>query len=233
MVRQNMASLRGLCSRCFVSSNRLFRFISTSGGGKESSSPKAVPKEEPQDDFDAVEERRKKLPNPEGIKQASKTWLGQLPHEEDPTVGYDIWKSTYSLDGAEWYGGESVGANKFMNNLFPTDLIIKMHTKRDVSLAGYRRMMQGKDHKAEIKSQLFTPDRHGILGPDLATAHFICFRRGKVKFVGYDNWWFDHATLPKQYDPLYLIEKIDATGVCHVIFITAIFFNIFILFHRL
>lgn len=206
-----MASLRTLSRSLFLNSNNLLRSISTSGGGKENPAAPS-PQVGPEDDFDPVEHRRRKLPDAAGIKEASKSWLGQLPHEEDPTVGYDLYRKTTTLDGTEYVGGISVEGNKWAANIFPTDMIIKIQTKRDWSLEGYRRGKQEYDHKKEIKSQLFTPERHGILGPDLATAHFICFRRGKVKFVGYDNWWFDHATLPGQYDPLYLIEKIDATG---------------------
>ena len=199
-------------SRLFLASTGRCRLISTSGGGKENATATS-PKLDPEEDIDPVAERRRKLPNPEAIEEASKSWLGQLPHEEDPTVGYDIFRKITLPDGSEYIAGQSVSGNSWAANIFPTSMMIKIHTKKDWSLDGYRRYKQRKDHMKEVENQLFTPERHGILGPDLATAHFICFRRGKVKFVGYDNWWFDHATLPREYDPLYLIEKIDATGL--------------------
>lgn len=211
-------------SRLFLTSNSRCRSISTSGGGKESStanSTTASPEVEPEgipEGMDPVAERRRNLPNPEGIEEASKSWLGQLPHEEDPTVGYDIFKKITLPDGSEYFAGQSVSGNSWAANIFPTSMMIKVQTKKDWSLDGYRRHKQRKDHIKLVKNQLFTPERHGILGPDLASAHFICFRRGKVKFVGYDNWWFDHATLPREFDPLYLIEKIDATGLYSNIF---------------
>jgi len=34
----------------------------------------------------------------------------------------------------------------------------------------------------------FVPERHGILGPDLATAHFVVARNGAIKFEGSSRW---------------------------------------------
>lgn len=57
--------------------------------------------------------------------------------------------------------------------------------------------------------------RHGILGPDLAAAHFIIFRLGRVKFCGHSEWFTPEQAdkLPEKFDENWLVQKIDATGL--------------------
>lgn len=58
-----------------------------------------------------------------------------------------------------------------------------------------------------------------MLGADLAAAHFIAFRDGKVKFQGSDQWHVrkprsdDLPTLPKFYDPSWRTEALDCSGM--------------------
>lgn len=40
--------------------------------------------------------------------------------------------------------------------------------------------------KREKFLQSYIPQRMEMLGPDLATAHFVCFRTGKVRYVEHD-----------------------------------------------
>ncbi|KAH9375377.1 hypothetical protein HPB48_006531 [Haemaphysalis longicornis] len=64
-------------------------------------------------------------------------------------------------------------------------------------------------------SQRFFPERHGILGPDLAAASFLVFRGARVKFRGKDGWHTktedDDTGLPYKYEPGWVLEAIDAT----------------------
>lgn len=45
-----------------------------------------------------------------------------------------------------------------------------------------------QEHKLYL-SQKYLPERAEFLGPELATAHFICYRGGKVKFYNKENWY--------------------------------------------
>lgn len=75
-----------------------------------------------------------------------------------------------------------------------------------------------KYHKTEFTkcSQSFDPERHEILGADLATAHFLVYRGGRVRFKG-NSYWTERDEkgsyqLPNTYDPYYIIEAVDVNG---------------------
>ena len=61
----------------------------------------------------------------------------------------------------------------------------------------------------------FIPQRHEILGPDLATAHFVVARGGCVKFVGMERWIQKDSdgkyNLPKHHTQNMFVEGIDCT----------------------
>ncbi|XP_012523122.1 distal membrane-arm assembly complex protein 2 [Monomorium pharaonis] len=66
-------------------------------------------------------------------------------------------------------------------------------------------------------SQAFIPERHEILGADLATAHFLVHRGGRVKFRG-DSYWIERDEkgqydLPNSYNPSYVLEMVDVNGL--------------------
>lgn len=64
-------------------------------------------------------------------------------------------------------------------------------------------------------NQKFIPERHGILGPDLAAASFLIIRGARVKFHGKDGWYKktddDDTGLPYRHEPGWVLEAIDAT----------------------
>lgn len=55
------------------------------------------------------------------------------------------------------------------------------------------------------------------MGSDLAAAHFVVHRGGKVRFVGHKDWTQkdkdDEYDLPKLYDETYRVEAIDFEGM--------------------
>ncbi|RZF40065.1 hypothetical protein LSTR_LSTR002468 [Laodelphax striatellus] len=71
----------------------------------------------------------------------------------------------------------------------------------------------------QIKTQCYRVDRHETLGNELAIAHFIVYRGGRVKFYGHDHWIQsvknedDYESLPKVFDPTMFVEAIDAQGL--------------------
>lgn len=69
----------------------------------------------------------------------------------------------------------------------------------------------------ELYNQRYISERHEILGSDLATAHFVVFRGGAVKFLNHSEWVRmnnddDSYDLPKKYVPNLFLECIDASG---------------------
>lgn len=87
---------------------------------------------------------------------------------------------------------------------FSTDFYAMMHNKYDFSIQGFKRKLKFYIELREKYNQRYIAQRHGILGlilfihfkisltnhlfflllgPELATAHFICYRGGKVKFM--------------------------------------------------
>ncbi|XP_070169503.1 distal membrane-arm assembly complex protein 2 [Polyergus mexicanus] len=75
-------------------------------------------------------------------------------------------------------------------------------------------------HQISVHSKLeqrFIPKRHEVLGADLATAHFIIYRGGRVKFKGNTNWTEKDKKgsydLPNKYDFHYILEAVDASNV--------------------
>ncbi|KAF8764498.1 Distal membrane-arm assembly complex protein like [Argiope bruennichi] len=64
-------------------------------------------------------------------------------------------------------------------------------------------------------SQRYISERHKILGPDLATSHFLLTRGGKVKFKGQNEWMtnehLSNGQIPSSYVPGFFVEEIDAT----------------------
>ncbi|XP_013789160.2 ATP synthase subunit s-like protein isoform X2 [Limulus polyphemus] len=97
------------------------------------------------------------------------------------------------------------------------DVLSFLHQKWDFSISGFQRWNKRRKEALFLQDQCYIPERHNILGPDLASAHFIVHRGGCVKFVGQDIWLKkdedDNYDLPSQYKPNMYLEKIDASGI--------------------
>ncbi|KAK7791159.1 hypothetical protein R5R35_013327 [Gryllus longicercus] len=77
-----------------------------------------------------------------------------------------------------------------------------------------KRWWKNKKEEYEMFEQSYIPDRHEILGNDLAAAHFVMYRGGKVKFSNENKWRAgkEHG-LPNQKEPGYDLEAVDASDV--------------------
>ena len=68
-----------------------------------------------------------------------------------------------------------------------------------------------------LMSQAYVPERAAFLGPELAAAHFVCFRGGKVRFHSQPDWVVKDpeddymANLPRFFDPSYKMEALDCS----------------------
>ncbi|XP_057365246.1 distal membrane-arm assembly complex protein 2-like [Daphnia carinata] len=68
-----------------------------------------------------------------------------------------------------------------------------------------------------LRSQVYIKERAEFLGPELATAHFLCYRGGKVRFHGQEDWITQDpdsdtlTSLPKFYVGSYKVEAADCS----------------------
>lgn len=91
----------------------------------------------------------------------------------------------------------------------------------DFSIKGIKNWWREYKVTKERFLQQFIPERHQILGNDLATAHFLLFRGGKVKFVGQHDFievkeedqQKIHEIIPSKYDPSYELEAIKCDNI--------------------
>ncbi|XP_029178753.1 distal membrane-arm assembly complex protein 2 [Nylanderia fulva] len=92
---------------------------------------------------------------------------------------------------------------------------LKSKKEIDFSFGNFSKWLVHKRTEYIKENQSFIPERHEILGADLATAHFIVCRDGRVKFKG-NTYWTEKDEkgsydLPNQYDSRYILEAVDAS----------------------
>jgi hypothetical protein len=109
------------------------------------------------------------------------------------------WKSVFSYFYSSY--NMALNVNSFFNSF-------------DLSPAGLLRSRRNKKESRFHASQAYIPERVRILGGDLAAAHFITFRKGKVRFCGNPEWvCYDEknetVNLPKTYTAGYVVEALD------------------------
>ncbi|XP_074662217.1 distal membrane arm assembly component 2-like [Tubulanus polymorphus] len=97
----------------------------------------------------------------------------------------------------------------------PRDLVTMMQKQIDLEPDTLRRTLNKRQEQMLMGDQIFRPERHEMLGPDLACAHFICFRGGRVAFEGSARWYFqqtnDESFLPTHKVDSMKLEAIDAS----------------------
>lgn len=84
----------------------------------------------------------------------------------------------------------------------------------DFNLSNIAKWFKHQKTEYAKTSQSFDPLRHEILGADLATAHFLIHRGGRVKFKA-NTYWTDRDkkdSLPNTYNPNYILEAVDVNG---------------------
>lgn len=87
----------------------------------------------------------------------------------------------------------------------------------DFSLINFPKWLHHRAIAFKKYDQRFRPERHKVLGADLAAAHFIVFRGGRVRFKGKTFWTKEDekgsCDLPTVYDHRYILEAVDASNV--------------------
>ncbi|CAG2106660.1 unnamed protein product [Medioppia subpectinata] len=94
------------------------------------------------------------------------------------------------------------------------DLLNFMHYKYDISLQGLKRRLRFWIQVREQYNQRYIARRHAILGPELATAHFVVYRGGRAKFTHTPNTWITKCEqMPNVYDSRFRLIELDASNV--------------------
>jgi hypothetical protein len=97
------------------------------------------------------------------------------------------------------------------------DLVEKMQQPWDFSFAGLKKWFNRRKEARDTLMQSFIPDRHRILGNDLATAHFVVHRGGRVMFQNHDEWMKQDQRgsykLPSKFVPNMFVEKVDCSNM--------------------
>jgi len=146
---------------------------------------------------DRYEDKEELTDHQKKIEEAKKKLKWRTPFVEQE----NFWNSKFALFADDKADRSSA------------DVIALLQTKFDFSWKAMKEKREKKRVMIAKYLQQFIPERHQMLGNDLATAHFICFRRGSVKFTK-DNTWHcgdEHATdfdFPNVYDESYQVEEI-------------------------
>ena len=125
--------------------------------------------------------------------------------KNDPTA----WRKPWSKREGEWYSGFNLFAPEQGNSV---DVIRLIQSKIDLRPEAIRKWWKRFKYDAAILDMRYIPERHEILGSDLAAAHFMVHRGALVKFKGFSVWIKrvgDDYNLPNVYDPNFVIEAID------------------------
>lgn len=116
-------------------------------------------------DKDRFEEKEELTDHQKKVEEAKKKLQWRTPFADQQS----FWRSKFSLFTSD------------KTDLASVDVIELLQTKFDFSWKGMKERRERKRLKMAAALQQFIPERHEILGNDLAAAHFVCFRRGSVK----------------------------------------------------
>ncbi|EDV97266.1 distal membrane-arm assembly complex protein 2 [Drosophila grimshawi] len=100
----------------------------------------------------------------------------------------------------------------FSNSEQTSDFIVMMQRPIDLSPTNMKQWWTKRQERIERHMQQFIPERHKILGPELAAAHFVLYRGGAAKFLN-DQRWHRASTdgefnLPNKFQPGYKLEAL-------------------------
>lgn len=100
----------------------------------------------------------------------------------------------------------------FDNSEQTSDYIIAMQKPINLEPSALKEWWRKRNERLEKFMQQYIPERHEILGPELAAAHFLLFRGGAVKFLHEKDWMRANDdgefNLPKKYHPAFKVEAL-------------------------
>ncbi|KAF4521811.1 hypothetical protein B566_EDAN012468 [Ephemera danica] len=122
------------------------------------------------------------------------------------------WRTPWHEKEGEWYTSFKLFASKSS-----PDFIRFMQQDIDLRPSSIRQWWHRKLEENELFNQRYIPERHQILGNDLAAAHFIVHRGGAVRFEGSPHWLRRDGkgeyNLPKKFVKNLFVDAIDASHV--------------------
>ncbi|XP_053688187.1 distal membrane-arm assembly complex protein 2 [Sabethes cyaneus] len=98
-----------------------------------------------------------------------------------------------------------------------SELLEAMQQPVDLSPSGIKKWWTNRRTRIDSYMQNFIPERHAMLGDDLAAAHFVVHRGGSVRFRGQDQWVKmndkEEYDLPSNYIPNMVLEEINCDNM--------------------
>jgi hypothetical protein len=119
------------------------------------------------------------------------------------------WRKPWAHKEGEWYSKFKLFAPEKGGS---PDMIRILQSPVNFGPQAFKKWLNKVKKEAEILDMRYIPERHQILGSNLAAAHFLVHRGAAVRFVGSTEWirrQDDEYDLPNKYNPDYLIEAID------------------------
>lgn len=116
----------------------------------------------------------------------------------------------------EWYSSFRLFLGEEGNKKTTESLASTTVQPIDLSPSGLKKSWKQSREKQERFLQQYCAQRHQSLGNDLAAAHFLVFREGKVKFLDQDRWVKSdegYRSLPDRYVSTMHLEAIDCEGM--------------------
>ncbi|CAH1105478.1 unnamed protein product [Psylliodes chrysocephalus] len=123
------------------------------------------------------------------------------------------WRTPWHQKEGEYYTALRV----FYKEENRTSMLQKLQAPIDLSPSAIKNWWAKQKEKKEIMMQSYIPDRHRILGNELAAAHFIVHRGGSIKFYNEDKWIKanedNEYVLPRFYEEEKVLQAIDCSDM--------------------
>ena len=118
------------------------------------------------------------------------------------------WRGEAGEQSEEWNSKFKLFSDTEQNS----DFITIMQQPIDLSPKAVKNWWIRRKERIERHMQSYIPERHRILGSDLASAHFVLYRGGAARFVGNPIWYRknddDSIDLPDRFNPSYKLEAL-------------------------
>ncbi|XP_021924707.1 ATP synthase subunit s-like protein isoform X1 [Zootermopsis nevadensis] len=120
-----------------------------------------------------------------------------------------LWRKPWAHKEGEWFSMFRLFAPEKGGSL---EVIRILQNNINFSPQAIQKWIKKTKREASILDMKYIPERHDILGSNLAAAHFLVHRGAAIRFVGSTEWikrQGDEYDLPNKYNPDYLVEAID------------------------
>lgn len=145
------------------------------------------------------------------------------PLNEERKIDFDEskkrleWRTRPGDKPGAWYSKFKVFLEDENEKETKENMFVRIAAPIDFSPSALKKLYQKNLEKKERFMQQYMPERQDILGNDLAAAHFLVHRNGKVRFEGEPQWHQidkeGNYTLPDRYVHGLFLEAIDCEGV--------------------